>query len=110
MGTSTLKLALQLAVAVLSCLALTALSLYLAYRIPSSEGQTAAAWFQAVGSVAAISFAVLIAAYQARASREETERAQILGDSAKKKGVLAVAAAANEHAERIGKAMSSDER
>jgi hypothetical protein len=109
LSNSTLKVALQLAVAILFCLAFTTLSLYLAYRIPKSEGQTTAAWFQGVGSVGAILLAVLIAAYQARASRVETERAQNLVDSAKKKGVLAVASAASEHAARIGKAMSTDE-
>ncbi|MEN2672434.1 hypothetical protein [Herbaspirillum huttiense] len=100
---------LFLVCAALVCLALIDLSLYLAYKIPKEDSQTAAAWFQGVGSVAAIFIAIAIAAYQASASRKETERTQHLVDGARKRGVLAVAAAANHHAELIGAAMSQTE-
>lgn len=100
---------LYLVSSVLCCLALISVSLFLAYKIPKEDSQTAAAWFQGVGSVAAIFIAILIAAYQARASRLETERTQHLTDRARKRGVLAVAIAANHHAELIGDAMSKSE-
>lgn len=109
MKNTRLHTSLLLALAILSCLALIDLSLYFAYKIPKEDSQTAAAWFQGVGSVGAIFFAIVIAAYQARASRMETERTQHLVDGARKKGILAVATAANHHAELIGDAMSKNE-
>lgn len=100
--------ALALLGAVIALLLLATLSLFLAYKIPQSDGQTAAAWFQAVGSVAAILFAVLIAKYQAHALKSETERAQRLVEAGRRNGILAVAAAANSRATVIGEALSSD--
>jgi hypothetical protein len=62
-----------------------------------SDGQTLAAWFQAVGSIAAIFVAFVVGRQQAKAAlRAVTEEQRARRDS-----IVAVAGAAAEHARRI---------
>lgn len=75
----------------------------------SDDGQALAAWIQAIGSISAIVGALWINERQTKAALASVERAQLLVDSAKRKSFLAIAKTANEYAERIGKAISSDE-
>jgi hypothetical protein len=57
-----------------------------------------AAWVQAAGSIIAIVAAIGIGWWQARLARESVDRAQVIADEARQSGVLAIAAAALEHA------------
>ncbi|MGH8290623.1 MAG: hypothetical protein ACREV7_16655 [Steroidobacteraceae bacterium] len=68
------------------------------------DGQTLAAWFQAIGSIAAIGAAFLVGRQQSKAAlRAVTEQQRARRDS-----IVAVAGAAAEHARRIGDALERD--
>jgi hypothetical protein len=74
-----------------------ALAWFLWKAFPGSDGQTLAAWFQAVGSIAAITVAFLVGRDQSKAAlRAVTEQQRERRDS-----IVAVAGAAAEHARRI---------
>lgn len=77
------------------------------YSDNSTQGQTAAAWFQAIGSVLAIFAAFDIAERQSKASREAIKEEQRLTERFKKNGTLAVVRAAKTHATSIGEAMKT---
>lgn len=66
--------------------------------LPAAVGQTAAAWFQAFGSILAIIGALWTVMY-----------AHVIEKKARQKSILAIAEAANEHARRIGEALSTPE-
>lgn len=68
------------------------------------DGQTWAAWFQAIGSIAAIGAAFLVGRQQSKAAlRVVTEQQRATRDS-----IVAVAGAAAEHARRIGDVLERD--
>jgi len=74
-----------------------ALAWFLWKVFPGADGQTLAAWFQAVGSIAAIIVAFLVGREQSKtALRAVTEEQRERRDS-----IVAVAGAAAEHARRI---------
>jgi hypothetical protein len=75
----------------------------------SKDGQTAAAWFQAVGSIAAIAGAFYISERQTKAALRSLVAAQSAQEKARQRSILAIAEAADEHARRIGDAFSKDD-
>jgi hypothetical protein len=101
----------KLGFGVLLTIAMTsALSVVLWKIFPAgADGQTAAAWFQAMGSIAAIGGAFFIGERQAAAALESVIAAQAAQGIARQKSILAIAEAADEHAGRIGDAFSKDD-
>jgi hypothetical protein len=78
-------------------LSTAALAWFLWKAFPGTDGQTLAAWFQAVGSIAAIVVAFLVGREQSKtALRAVTEQQRERRDN-----IVAVAGAAAEHARRI---------
>jgi hypothetical protein len=71
-----------------------------------ADGQTLAAWFQAIGSIAAIFAVILVGKEQAQATLDAVTRAHSIGQHGQRRSILAVAEAAAEHAKRIGDAFS----
>jgi hypothetical protein len=61
-----------------------------------------AAWVQAGGTIVAIAAAIGIGWWQAKLARESVARAQLIADKARQSGIVAIAAAALEHAKTIG--------
>ena len=78
--------------------------MFLWKAFPGADGQTLAAWFQAVGSIAAIIVGFLVGREQSktalRAATEQRER---------RDSIVAVAGAAAEHARRIRDVLEQDD-
>ena len=81
-----------------------ALAWFMWKQYPGTDGQTLAAWFQAVGSIAAIFVAFLIGREQSNAALRAVTDQQ----HERRKSITAVAGAAAEHARRIGDALEQD--
>lgn len=87
-----------------SAAALALLALFLWEAFPGADGQTLAAWFQAVGSIAAIVVAFWVGQQQSNAALQAVADQQ----RERRDSIVAVAGAAVEHARRIGNALEQD--
>lgn len=90
--------------AALGAFLLVAVSAYLLWRFfpGHADGQTLAAWIQAIGSIVAILGAFWI-------GKMQVSDAHRIEKQARQRSILAIAEAAHEHARRIGEAISQAE-
>jgi ABC-type nickel/cobalt efflux system permease component RcnA len=92
----------------IACAILATLALW-RFLPNTAQSQTAAAWFQAIGSIAAIVAAFWMGERQARAALQSVVDAHSIEQKDRRRSILAVAEAAAEHARRIDEAFSQPE-